>query len=706
MSSICEDDVTHDDVSDGESGDSGPRIVTFKASYWNYEETDDHQLLIHIGGRTSNDESVHAVVKNFHPSAYLELPERIKWNRAKCVAVFDYFKNTMKADPPLGFELLKKFKLHNKKLCNTMKFTFSTHKSAQTLGSKCRNGRGVYINGIGHFKADELKVHENNVDPIIKFTVEKKISLAGWITMLETIDPSEAKMTADDRKFTVADIDLYADAKNVVAWTPEELIVVKHKYFSFDIECYSKNHNSRLPDPEIPENEIFQIANTCGRFGDKVRSHTLFSKGNPHDIKNVNVVRCKNEKELLLKWRQSIIDEKPDIFLGYNILKFDWNYIIKRAELLGIYTKFAIFSRIIGQRADIRKMAWSSSACGEQEFRYLDAKGIIQVDVILEIERNYRLPKYTLDAVSEYFLKEHKDDITPRQLFMLYDLTFVVGPRVEELPDGIVPKERRIEVKKLIQKTLQMRRCHGVVKQLRTDLMNAKKGTEFKSLVRDAMTLTGTYNVQDTVLPVKLSEKLNLITTMEEMSNCMGVPMSYLHTRGQQVKVLAQIYRETQLSNIIIPYRGKDKDAETQKYQGAIVIDAKPGDHENVDCFDFGSLYPSVMIAWNICYTTLKEDDDPIPDELCNVIAWNEHIGCEHDPHHRKKKAEDVLCKDHRYRFLKVITHPDGTRENEGLMPKLERTLLGTRKGVKKEMEKLQAKEKMVLGLAEPADIE
>lgn len=693
------------------------RNIFFKTLYWKYEDLEEeNKLQIHVGGRTAPSEefpdgqTVHCVVENFTPYVYLELPERIRWNKAKCIAVVEYFKKIMKDDGPVDYWLRKKYKLHHKKLCSTICLTFPTEKATKSMAHRCRTSKsGLVIDGVGTFRAGDFIVHEANVDPIIKFTASKKLKLASWVSVKETIHPEDEGLCVEDRKFTSADIDIYVDWLDMNPFVPEETYIVKPKYVSFDIECNSKNHNSKLPDPEIPENCIFQISNTVGRFGDpaKFQKKTLFSLGNPHNIKGATVIRCKDEKDLLLKWRESIVKENPDIIVGYNTMKFDWNYMISRAEKLGIYMKFAQISRLIGRRADLMKSAWSSSAYGEQNFRYLDPMGITNVDVLLEVERNYKLPKYTLEAVSEYFLKEHKDDITPRQLFMLFQLTMEMTAIVDALPKNkVVPKAQRIEIKKKIQNILPMRRCHGVVKELRTSLMNATKGIEFQDLVRDAFTLTGTYNIQDTALPVAICEKLNLWTTMEETSNTMNIPASYLHTRGQQIKVLAQVYRETIFNDLIIPFREKVKDGEGEKYQGAVVIEANPGDYDNVVCFDFESLYPSTMIAFNICYTTLLEDDDPTPDSECHVLDWWDHVGCSHDPQHRKKKAADVLCKHHHYRFRKVIFHPDGTREHEGLMPRLERNLLSERKVKKKEMAKLDARYKMAMGLAEPDNIE
>ena len=691
-----------------------PRTVQFKSFYWSFEETNDHDedntLQIHVAGRSLDGKSVHCVIENFPPFVYLELPKRIKWNKAKCMAVFEYFKKTMKSQAPLDYQLLQKYNLYYLDIMNTMCLSFPTHKASNSLASRCRNARtGIVIDGVGTFRAGELIVHLHNIDPIIKFTAAKMIKLAGLLTVTETIPEDELGMTPEDRKFTTADIDLKCNWNDVSPYNPANAlsIVIRPLLLTFDIECYSEDHNSKIPDATNPANVIFSISLVIGYYGEpkENRKKYLLSLCDPKDIEGIVVKRFVTERELLLSFRNLIEHANPDGIVTYNGMKFDWNYTIVRAERLGIYMKFAQISRVIGKRADLKTQNWSSSAYGDQEFRYLDPCGRSNVDVLIEVERNYKLIKYSLDYVSEYFLGLHKEDVTPRQLFMLYQLTTEMTPIFNDLEDGIIDRERRIVIKKKVQEYLPRRRCHGEVLKIRTNLMNAKTGKQFKSFIRDPLTLTGFYNVQDSVLTIDICEKLNLWTTMESMSNTMNVPMSYLHTRGQQIKVLAQVYRETIFDDIIIPCKPKPKEEDLEKYQGAIVIEANPGDYDNVICFDFESLYPSVMIAYNICYTTLMRDSNPIPNEECHVLDWFDHVGCSHDPQRRKKKAVDVLCKHHYYRFRKVVTLPDGTRLHEGVMPKLERKLLSTRKSVKKEMAKLEAKLKMAMGTATEDDI-
>ena len=52
------------------------------------------------------------------------------------------------------------------------------------------------------------------------------------------------------------------------------------------------------------------------------------------DLNGINVYRCSNERELLLKWKDLILKHNPDYITGYNIFGFDFDFIIKRVERL------------------------------------------------------------------------------------------------------------------------------------------------------------------------------------------------------------------------------------------------------------------------------------------------------------------------------------------------------------------------------------
>jgi DNA polymerase delta subunit 1 len=90
------------------------------------------------------------------------------------------------------------------------------------------------------------------------------------------------------------------------------------------------------------------------------------------------------------------------------------------------------------------------------------------------------------------------------------------------------------------------------------------------------------------------------------MSRVTGVPFNYLLSRGQSVKVLTQLYRKANDEGYIVPaLKGEGSD---EQYEGATVIEPKKGYYDvPIATLDFASLYPSIMMAHNLCYTTLLD---------------------------------------------------------------------------------------------------
>ena len=75
------------------------------------------------------------------------------------------------------------------------------------------------------------------------------------------------------------------------------------------------------------------------------------------NIDNVEIDECNSEKELLIKWRNLILEEDPDIIIGYNIFGFDYEFLFRRAYENRCVTEFLKLSRIKNEkRKRIRKM--------------------------------------------------------------------------------------------------------------------------------------------------------------------------------------------------------------------------------------------------------------------------------------------------------------------------------------------------------------
>ena len=118
------------------------------------------------------------------------------------------------------------------------------------------------------------------------------------------------------------------------------------------------------------------------------------------------------------------------------------------------------------------------------------------------------------------------------------------------------------------------------------------------------------YCLKDAYLPQRLLDKLMYMYNYVEMARVTGVPVSFLLSRGQSIKVLSQILRKAKQRGLLVPHMAKKGGGEQAEggvaYEGATVLDAKAGYYElPIATLDFASLYPSIMMAHNLCYCTL-----------------------------------------------------------------------------------------------------
>ncbi|CAG8749643.1 11407_t:CDS:2, partial [Acaulospora morrowiae] len=116
--------------------------------------------------------------------------------------------------------------------------------------------------------------------------------------------------------------------------------------------------------------------------------------------------------------------------------------------------------------------------------------------------------------------------------------------------------------------------------------------------------------VEDAYLPQRLMDKLMSFINYLEMARVTGVPFNYLLSRGQQIKVVSQLYRKAFEQGLVIPaLKSEGMQRTDDQFEGATVIDPEKGFYNvPIVTLDFSSLYPSIMIAHNLCYTTLLDN--------------------------------------------------------------------------------------------------
>jgi len=266
-------------------------------------------------------------------------------------------------------------------------------------------------------------------------------------------------------------------------------------------------------------------------------------------VEGVLIKHFATEEELLLAWRDLVVVELDlDMLTGHNIFKFDLNYVAQRATVLGL-KDFWQLGKIKGRNSAVRSVESQTTAFGHNEFHYLPMTGRFQVDVFQVIKKDHKLSSYKLESLSQKFLGEGKDDVTPKQIF-----------------------------------AYQVKDSHH-------------------------RAIVAKYCAKDCELVYRLIVRLDILPQYLEMSKVTGVTMNDLNTRGQQIKVFTQIVRETTTSGFVIPELKQSSGSGDDQYSGAFVLAPKSGMYtEPIATLDFASLYPSIIQADNLSYETLVPD--------------------------------------------------------------------------------------------------
>lgn len=296
--------------------------------------------------------------------------------------------------------------------------------------------------------------------------------------------------------------------------------------------------------PEAHQDPVIQIANVVTRYGEKkpfVRN--VFCLDTTSSIVNTQIFEFSREEEMLMKWRNFLEEVDPDIMIGYNISNFDFPYLLDRAKHLKV-NGFDKWTRLHSARSASKDTNFSSKQMGNRDTKATNTNGRLQLDLLQLVQRDHQLRSYTLNSVCAQFLGEQKEDVHHTM--------------ITELFNGTPESRRRLAV----------------------------------------------YCLKDAYLPQRLMDKLSCLENYTEMARVTGVPFNYLLSRGQQVKFVSQLFRKALEQKLVIP--NLKSDASDDQYEGATVIEPTRGYYDvPIATLDFASLYPSIIQAHNLCYTTL-----------------------------------------------------------------------------------------------------
>nr|CAC19127.1 delta DNA polymerase [Diadromus pulchellus ascovirus 4a] len=485
---------------------------------------------------------------------------------------------------------------------------------------------------------EEVKFHQCSVGTEILFMIERDCDASGWLN-ISNAECSNEKLTLCENEYRCKSADISRS---------DRVDPVDVKIMAWDIEARCKNIGK---DPDLILTDCVYQISCVFWYKDRISNH-LLTLGPCSVVENATLTVVDSERDLIVAFAKLIQKEQPNIITGWNIFTFDFKFMINRADNMCMH-EFTNFG-MVDEEGQITTVKWSSKAFSATNVQYVDVEGVLCIDLIEVVRKDYKLDSYSLNNVSKHFLKNEKDDMN-----------------FQDIMKAIISHESG----------------------------SADAANQFAKL--------GHYCVQDSRLVLDLFLHLQTWLSLSEMSKTTSTPIMMVHLNGQQKKFYNQVLRYCWYNDILV---------ESNAYQSKRPIvtpvhtcSTVPGLYEYVVPLDFASLYPSIMIAYNLDYSTIVMPDSNVPEEHTVKMEWEDHCGCEHDPlvvqkrvletliettHDKarkrefsKKRAEIIkkinkkpICQPNSFRFIKQEVY------GKGVLPTIIQTLLDARKSVRAQM--------------------
>ena len=299
----------------------------------------------------------------------------------------------------------------------------------------------------------------------------------------------------------------------------------------------------------MPSPDVSPIVIMSFCFEPEYRGHkTLVLVAKHAEGMDGDVICCENETEMLNKFFEIFCEYDPDLVVGYNQQDFDIPYITDRVKTL--VAKGQAINPVVGR---------DGSKINYRRFGLItrtEVKGRVVVDALPLVRRAFSLKQYTLRAVSKEILNREKLDVPPLEMEHYWK----------------------------------------------------DNGEKFRQFVD--------YARRDSELALELILKLRLLDKYIALAQVSGSLLQEIVDGGQTSMVEMLLLKEFgSKDRLLLPKPADDVSAEryemSSDLKGGEVLEPKKGLLENVLILDYKSLYPTIMMAHNLCYTTVVTGDRP-----------------------------------------------------------------------------------------------
>ncbi len=589
------------------------------------------------------------------PYVYLQIPDEMSLTEYEVQHIINSLVSPKKNDwpTPISAEYINGMPLYyyqGDTKINCFRVRFQTRKILRNFVSRYHQ-KTVYLGGERVY----TRVWENGIDTIQKILTITGNTHTSWFTVMGY------PINDDDKESTIDEYEVDIETFKPIPIEICEWWQTNPKFLAFDLECYS-SVRGHMPIPVMGSNCIFIATIVTERLGlPETRKKYAIVYGVCRPIEGVEVIIVKDEWSLIETMCKIWRDESPDIISGYNINGFDIPYIdlrIRRRPTKSWphISRFKETTELVEGITNLN--LWYDKEKADV-IKSIKLPGVLVIDTLHVAKAECRgLHQHTLNVVAHELLGKAKEDIGGHE-------------RIFE------SFEAYIDFIKCYRKL--KRKYPNIIDDDpdRVDWSDELK--ELHEIALDKMTEITVYGVTDSDLIPDIWNHLGTWTGMVECCNVVNCAPRDYYSRGQQIKCMNQIFRRAASQGFIMT-RNEYTDGKHYRYEGGYVGDPDVGKHEPVVTLDFNSLYPSIMIWLNICYTTYLPPHmwDTVPIDLVNRIYIKGAL----------KDKPDLMVE---FRYVKPEVRV-------GILPQLVSDLLMARKKVKDQMKvQTDKKKKQVL---------
>uniref|UniRef100_A0A8D0DQT0 DNA polymerase zeta catalytic subunit n=1 Tax=Salvator merianae TaxID=96440 RepID=A0A8D0DQT0_SALMN len=298
-------------------------------------------------------------------------------------------------------------------------------------------------------------------------------------------------------------------------------------------------------DTPLPNTDKMEIVGAVNLHLSKINSSKHAPLLTRSGISGLEVTYATDERKSYHQTLFPLLRYDPDILLGYEVQMHSWGYLLQRAAALDV-DLCQMISRVPDDKKENR-FAADQDEYGSDTMSEINIIGRIMLNVWRIMRHEVALTNYTFENVSFHILHQRLPLFTSRVLSDWFDN--------------------------------------------KADIYRWKMIDYYTSRVRG--------NLQ-------LLEQMDLIGKTSEMARLFGIQFLHVLTRGSQYRVESIMLRVAKPMNYIAVTPSVHQRAQMRAPQCLpLIMEPESRFYSNaVLVLDFQSLYPSIVIAYNYCYST------------------------------------------------------------------------------------------------------